>query len=201
MTKLDAVNYILMRNGEGPVAELDTGGPGAGGRAERTIDMAEWEIQSEGWRYNTRENVELTPDVNNKIAIPFGVFHIDATGDSAGTNVIQQGDFLFDQTENTLLFTDPIRVSYTLRADWCHIPPSIRRLIAAVASEHYNNQHGKAPEKFRRAIDLAQNTIRVRLNAERDESDTGDVNILTSFGAHRLKGRIRAGGIRDENYA
>ena len=200
MTKLDAVNYLLMRNGEGPVAELDTSGPGAAGRAERAIDMAEWEVQSEGWRYNTRDGVELTPDVNGKIAIPFGVFHIDATGENGDENVIQQGDYLYDQANNTDVFTAPLIVSYTLRADWCHIPPTIRRLIAAVASERYNEQHGKVPEKYRRQIDLAQNTIRVRLSAERDESDTGDVNILTSLGATRLKGRVR-GSTRDENYA
>jgi hypothetical protein len=201
VTKLDAVNYILTRNGEGPVSALDTGGSGSAARAERTLDQAEWEVQAEGWRYNSRENVELVPDSNGKIAIPFGAFHIDATGDSESVNVVQDGDYLFDQTNNTDVFEDNVIVSYTLRMDWCHIPPMIRRLIAASASERYNEQHGRAPEKYRRQIDLAQNTLRVRLSAERDESDTGDVNILRSPDALRLKGRIRAGGKRDENYA
>jgi hypothetical protein len=198
VTKLDAVNYILMRNGEGPVSVLDTGGSSAAARAERTVDLSEWEIQAEGWRYNTRENVDLSPDTNGKIAIPFGVFHIDATGDSTDTNVVQQGDYLFDQTNNTDVFEDPVTTSYTLRMDWCHIPPMIRRLIAAVASERYNEQHGRVPEKYARQRDLAQNTMKVRLSAERDEGDTADINILTSPHALALKGRTR--GTIDENY-
>lgn len=202
MTRLEAVNYILTRCGRRAATALDTDGASSTADAERCLDDAEWEVQSEGWKYNTRQDVDLSPDGSGKIAIPEGVFNIETSGGSNDLDLIQNGDFLYDQKNNTDVFTDAVTVTYTLRMAWCYIPPSVRRYIAALGAERFNQQYNSPDVFWRRRIDLQNGIERARLVAMRDDEDTRKANILQSSDAIAVKARTRFGTLgRDENLA
>lgn len=63
MTKLEAVQEVLRRNGMEPGPALDPTGPSMMGKAERILDAEELAIQTRGWHYNTKYNVEVSPSL------------------------------------------------------------------------------------------------------------------------------------------
>lgn len=61
MNKLQAVQEILSRNGRRPTTVLDPIGPSDMFDAERWLDREELAVQSEGWHYNRRSRIKLSP--------------------------------------------------------------------------------------------------------------------------------------------
>lgn len=186
MTKLDAVNVVLSRNGRMPVSALDTSAASEAALAERLIDEIELRIQGEGWPYNTRTDVELTPGSDDLIALPAGTITIDSFGIDAGRHVSQNGDHLYDHDNNTDEFEGTLRVRYTTRFDWGCIPYPVRDLIAARAAVAYNDRYIGDQKK---AVSLALEDSRARARAEQHSGRTGNVNILNTADARRVRGR------------
>ena len=78
MTKLEAVNDILLSIGEKPVNSLVSGLPDAA-LAESILDKISRQVQLEGWNSNTRRGIELTRDSDNKIGVPVNTLRIKTT--------------------------------------------------------------------------------------------------------------------------
>jgi len=184
MTKLEAVNDVLMRVGLYPVTELDTGGPSNAAMAERVIDSENRRIQSEdGWSFNYRRDVTLARDVDNKIPVPAGTITIDAT--DVNVNVLQQAGFLFDLDKKTLTFTASVQCHYTFLEAFANVPPVIREYIAASATERFNEQYGN---DYRRGY-LNENTLRAKQRAEMFNIDSSDTNVLATWEANKVRGQ------------
>lgn len=184
MNKLEAVNAVLRRVGKHPVTALDTGGISEAGRIEAVIDDVERQVQYEGWGYNRRTNVTLTPDSGNgdKIAVPDGVISIDI--EDGSRKVIQRGDYLFDQDNNTDAFGSSVTVTYTLRMSWCSIPPVIREFIVAEAASQWNAHWGKPQMQSR----LEEQSQIARQRAFRDDQEAEDTNVFSTPEHRALRG-------------
>jgi len=184
VTKLEAVNSVLRRVGKHPVPALDTGGISEAGRIEAIIDDVERRVQYEGWGFNRRTNVTLTPDSGNgdKITVPDGVISIDI--EDGTRKVIQRGDYLYDLDNNTDAFGSAVTVTYTLRMSWCSIPPVIREFIVSEAAKEWNADFGR-PQKQSR---LEEEALIARQRAFRDDQEAEDTNVFDTHEHRALRG-------------
>jgi len=132
MTKLEAVNLVLMACGQPPTSSLDTGGPSSVGIVERLIDQEATATQTEGWHFNRRSNVVITRDVDNKVPVPANVLAIDI--EQSPVNVTHINGFLYDLDDNTDVFTFDPTVNYVLNIAWDQVPVYVRNFIAHQAA-------------------------------------------------------------------
>lgn len=190
MNKLEAVNFVMMRCGYGPVSALDTGGASFQAHAERFIDEQELLIQSRGgsgWHYNRRRNVEIAPS-GGTVQVPVGCLAIDTEGPSARRDVTLLGARLFDLDNNTDVFTETLTYTYVLRYEFECIPPTIRFYVAASAASEFNSAYGHP----RRQTRLDQERDVARTKAEQSDGDASDLNVLNTSEALLLRGgRVR----------
>ena len=61
MTKLDAIQLIMMKVGLLPVTTLETGSASTAANIERILDMRTKMVCEEGWHFNQRRCVKVTP--------------------------------------------------------------------------------------------------------------------------------------------
>lgn len=194
MTKLQAVNEVLAKAGHLPVPALDENINGASlaARVERVLDQEELRIQIEGWHYNRRVST-LTRNSNNQIECPTGTLAIDTTREDEIYNVTQLGSLLYDLDNNTYVFERDLKCEYILRIEYACIPPPVREYIACSAAARYNEQFGSQS----RQPYLFREQERARTRALQFDERVGDVNILKTDEARRLKGWRYSGGIID----
>jgi len=191
MTKLEAVNKILRRCGLYAVTTLDTDGPSNAAEAERCLDDAELEIQTRGWNYNTRINVELAPNANQKISVPPGIISINpykmgdvgytpglqyGTSYTNGIAITVQGEYIFDLINNTTNWDDSIFVTYIQRWAFHCIPFPIQDYIVMMATSRFNEKKGQ--ERYQAGINRDAGIAKVRaLQANNNQSA---VNVLNT---------------------
>lgn len=189
MTKLDAVNMILTKAGLYRVSVLDTNGASDATEAERVLDEEELRIQLEGWHYNMREDVELTPDSQtSKIYLPTGCLTIDSDQGDSWRNITQVGDYLYDRDDNTDEFTENLICSYTLRYSFECIPIEVRQYIAVQAACSFMENRPLTREKFARLGLLREDAQRARTRALQINGDREDANTLNTADAMATRG-------------
>lgn len=185
MTKLEAVREILRSAGLGEAPALDTGGASNASFAERLLDEQDLEVQTDGWLFNTRTKVRLTPDIAGIIIMPAGSITIDSDDVDYYRNITQLGRRLFDLDKNTGVFTDPITVTYTIRFGFDCIPQPVQKYITRRACERYNDQYGR----LERARALAVETNRAYAAAMRFDEASTDVNLVRSWASGMVRGQ------------
>lgn len=190
MTKLDAVNELLMRTGGLPVTALDTGGASQASIAERFIDRAEIEVQGEGWHYNTLRGVEITLDADGYAHLPDGVIRMDADGEDSGTDTAQVGRRLYDLDPEANGFDlgsagDTLSTEQIVRYEFGCIPEYVQILIVSTALCRFNASYGDR----RRQRELDADHVLARTRARRQEAEHGDFNILNTEHARAVRGQ------------
>lgn len=138
-TKLEAVNSMLGHIGESPVNTIaDTNAlPVSVALATVILDETSREVQSEGWHFNTENDVTLSP-VNNAITLDEDILEIDAIDTSI--DVTQRGTTLYDRKNNTSSFTSDIKVSLIRYLVWDSLPEVARRYITLKASRIFQSR-------------------------------------------------------------
>lgn len=71
LSQLDAVNIVLRNLGENPLASLEVQYPTLD-IVLPALDEALVEILAEGWWFNTRYRITLSPDINGEVPVPAG---------------------------------------------------------------------------------------------------------------------------------
>lgn len=136
MTKLEAVNEMLLAIGQAPVNTLEVAGIRDVSIAEQMLDNVSREVQSQGHIFNTFTE-EVTPDVNGFIPVPNDVMHIDATDPTVHVttryDTNDDSTKLYDLDEKTFVFGDQVEVEKVLLIDFERIPQYARRYIVAMA--------------------------------------------------------------------
>lgn len=187
MTKLEAVQRIILDAGRDPCSRLDTGGTSEAAWAERLLEQEELRIQTQDWYYNKRWNETVSPGSDGRVMLPAGVITLYTDAPGVRLDFTQLGDHLYDLDNNTDQFTDDLTVSYTLRYDFGCIPQPIQEYIAAIASCRYNQQRG-GPEKWNLDRDLQARRLFAKTQAHRFDTEAADRNCLRSADAVRFKG-------------
>lgn len=90
LSKLDAVNRILVAAGEFPVSSLSVSGANDVTIAVQLLDEATTMVQINGTNTNTILS-EVTPDSEGKIYVADSTIHVDTYGDSRNRNIAAQG--------------------------------------------------------------------------------------------------------------
>lgn len=136
MSKLEAVNEMLLAIGQAPVNTLEVAGIRDVSIAESILDNVSREVQSGGHSFNSFVE-ELTPTVNGFLLVPSDVLHIDAADPTiAVIPVVDPADDilkLFDQDKRTFVFGDKLEVEITKLLAFEALPQHARRYILAMA--------------------------------------------------------------------
>lgn len=198
MTKLEAVNEMLMAIGQAPVNTLAVAGIRDVSIAEQVLDNVSREVQTEGHSFNTFEQ-ELTPDVNGRIAVGSDILRIDASrnvakGGEPYRRVIPLyetgGAFLYDQDEGTDVFDGPIRVEVVRLLDFENIPQHARRYIVAMAKLRFQASVVGSDQLNRlieQEVGLAYAAFRKVEHLQRDNNFFKGGSTRISRGRHRLR--------------
>jgi len=191
-TTLEAINEILRRLGKSPVSALHVGPLAT--RSQRALEDESRALQREGWHFNTKYGVTLSPNGDSKYDVTTleatQIFHIDTDGEDFSKNFVRQGDFLYDLDNNTDIVTGSITVTYSYELPYESIPEAFQDWAMAKAALGLAPQFGVAGPELQI---LTVNLQRAETNARRDEMRRSDVNVLETREAVAIRGRRRMG--------
>ena len=134
-TELSAVNSILGAIGQSPVTSLDYENPEVS-FIYNILRDCNYDIQNEGWHFNTENHVTYTPDPDKKIAVPTNVLKMDLTkGWSDYTkNVVKRNGFLYDKVHHTDEWDGDVSLDVVTLYAFTDIPSVFQRYIILKAS-------------------------------------------------------------------
>ena len=193
-TKLQGVQEVMRRMGKHPADALDTGGASVEAHIERVMDDASLSVQSEGWYWNTKYDVEVSPDgddgdkikVSELEGVSVAVFHVDTHGDDADKDVVRKGDYLYDLDENTDAFSSSIKIRYSFERAFSEVPDSFQKWIIALAGFNFNRYYvGSQNADSALQIEIGDS----RRQATREEIRARDVNVLNTQEMQHIRGR------------
>ena len=134
MTKLDAVNCLLMSIGQAPVNALDTPGNKDAAIAQLTLFNANRATQSKGYWFNREYSYPLVADANGNIAVPSTTLQLE--GADTKYRVIDRNGKLYDLDARSYTFPvgTTVMVDLTQFFDFETIPQVARNYITALAA-------------------------------------------------------------------
>lgn len=139
-TELDAINILLAAIGTAPVNNIDTANTDAV-MAKNYIHNALKEIQTEKWYFNTEDNYQLIPDINNEIHLADNIINIDSIGRfGENTNLIPRGKKLYDRLNHTYKIQNPITANIILCLEFDELPETAIQYIIAKAARKYQEE-------------------------------------------------------------
>ncbi|ALO79997.1 tail protein [Pseudomonas phage PPPL-1] len=132
--ELAAINDMLAAIGESPVSSLEGDVNADVANCRRILNQVNREIQSRGWTFNIEESATLTPDAFSGL-IEYMSDYLRMTG---STSYVNRGGYVFDRTNSTDTFTDPITVDLIRLKSYGEMPECFRSYIVAKASRRFN---------------------------------------------------------------
>lgn len=148
MTKLDAVNRMLIAAGEQPVSSLVDDAVNDVTLAVTVLDQSLFEILQHGLGFN-REVKLFHKDSNDNIIISDSILHVVPADKDQNRNLRVLGNFLYDVDDNTYLFTDDtdgIYLDVTTTMDFEDIPTAAQLWVADHAARVYQMQTQRSRE-------------------------------------------------------
>lgn len=141
--ELDAVNTMLESIGQAPVSSLDLVGLGDVTLAHKLLLRRTRDVQLIGWRFNTDEDYELTPDVSGYLRVPDGVLRIDAM--DRGTPLVRRrhpGGFwaIWNGSAKTWTFDGPVNFRITWGYPFDDLPDPARTYVALSAARAFQKR-------------------------------------------------------------
>ncbi|GBG55158.1 hypothetical protein SPFL3102_03580 [Sporomusaceae bacterium FL31] len=128
--KLDAVNQILNGIGESPVNSIEDPTNVDVINALQMLERTNRKIQRKGYVFNTVEKYTLNPDFFTK-KISWNPNIIKLTSPNDRKIYTKRGDYLYDLTNQTGNFTEPVVVTAVLLIDFEDLPEAAQGYIVA----------------------------------------------------------------------
>lgn len=187
LTKTTAVNIILSNIGQAPLTSLNTSNPLAQ-LASGMIDEVSHSLQSEGWVFNTEQDVKFYPDSTTKhIEIPTNVLSLDRTEWSVIEPVIRRRPAdtvqkLYDKRNHTFEFEDTQYLKVIYYFDFEDLPEVFKQYIAIRAANLFANRAVGSNEvvKYSEREEAA-----ARAAVMEYETQQGDYNIFNDSSGSR----------------
>lgn len=175
-TILEAVNLMLSTIGEAPVNTVENNGVLDAVAAKQHLSTINREVQTRCWHWNREEGVVITPSHPDKfIILPANVLRVDATGRSAGFDVVQRGNRLYDRKRHSYQFDEPLMVDMVVLLPFEELPEAARHYIAIRAARKFQ-------ESVLGSSEISQFSLRDELMAkvtlEDSEAETAGFNIF-----------------------
>jgi hypothetical protein len=139
LTELEAVNEIISSVGEAPVSTLENATSVDVVNAVRMLRVVNRDIQSMGWTFNRADNVTLVPDRYEK-QIPWDdtILYIQTYDGSVLRN---RGGVVFNVTDNTDVFDEPITVKVRYLVPFEELPEPFRNYITARTARIFQQRY------------------------------------------------------------
>ena len=200
LTKLQAVNRMLIRAGEYPVSTLSAAVNDVS-LAVNILDDVTVQAQSASDSYLTLKS-EYTPDNNGHIVIPDNTIAVRGTKANSFESLSTRGrnpTLLYDMVDNTTEFDDSKWLEITLTMDFEDMPTKKQEYVADMAARVYQMLvHGDAnvdamlaqKEYFSRAEWVAQDSRSRRASYFRSNADARKAAGRDNFGGWYANGSI-----------
>lgn len=172
-TFLEAVNTCLSALGEQPVTTYASTGNADVEAAVAIINEVSKDMQSEGWHFNTENDVPYTPS-GSQIAVPDNVFYLEPSTPSADRLTIRDQK-LYNLSTQSYTFTSAINMRQIVIVDFEDLPEVARRYIASRAARVFTDRF--LPNQLTHNYTLADEQ-RARLTLEQREGDEANFNVL-----------------------
>ena len=180
MTELEAVNVLLTTIGEQPINTLSGNQTTDVTIARQVIKEVSREVQSQGWHFNTEENVTLVPDsVNSHITVPIDVARID----SKYKNVVIRSGKLFDVQDRTFVFSDNLKCDIVYFHDFLDLPHVAKKYITTRAARIFSDRSLNS-ETLHRMLMSDERAALVDL--KEFENDTANHSMFDSYSVARV---------------
>lgn len=133
--ELDAVNEILSSVGSSPVNSLEDDLNVDVLNAKRILSAVSTEVQSRGYRFNTLNNVYLTPDSDTGL-VPFAHDYIMVF--SSGYKLVNRSGYFFDLETDTNEFPEGLTVTELVKKlPFEELPVVFRKYITVKAARTF----------------------------------------------------------------
>ena len=204
MTELEAVNTILATIGEAPVTSL-AGTPNAitdSALAEKTLDEIRIDVCAEGWSWNIKKDVDISPNASNVYVLPAGTLSVQFSPNQyPDSRYVLRGLRIYDRIRHRFDF-GAVNNSETLHAAqviealaWDQLPHAAQQYVMVRAARIFSDRYVASSVVFTYTV-ADEDQARVLLM--RAEESTLDNNLLwgNDRGAVQGLGYIPALGTR-----
>lgn len=173
-TLLDAVNDIISSVGESPLENLDNSHP-LEQSALAVLNRISKRVQAKGYWFNTANDVDLPLDGSSKVPVDPAFLSVETKDRASG--IVVRGGFLYNLTDATDVFTDPVRCNIRVLVPFEDLPETAAQYIQAEAVlQFFKNYDGDGTKIQALAADV---TI-TKIAFSADHIRNSDVNMYTS---------------------
>jgi len=193
MSKLEAVNEMLLSIGESPVQSLASG-LGDAAVAETLLDRTSREVQLRGWHVNTRRGTTISKNVDNQFALPVDTLKVDTSNPSSGRQstrptpsssinavMARSADntkwLLYDADNNSETWSTEtsLTVDIVKFLNFEHLTPALQMFVWTKAAHRFQKglMGSKVLYEFTR-----EEVLEAEAHAVQEDADTEDLNIL-----------------------
>ena len=141
VTSIDTTSDLYRRNTDGTYTQLEIPTNPDIAMARLTLDEISRECQSEGWSFNREYEWLMTPDSTTKrITLPPNMLQCDLSeapkhkSKYGNIDSIRRQNFLYDKTNHTFEWDDPVYTDVLWLFDWEDVPRPIQDYIINKAS-------------------------------------------------------------------
>ena len=135
ISELRAVNIILGAAGEDPITTLADLNPMSEAQLIRNeIEVAIWDISTQGWTWNMNPRVTLRQDVDGRVPIGSNVLSIQRV---YAANLVVRGSHIWDSKGNTDVINSDVDVAATLLLPFDELPYVAQSAVLLRAGRNY----------------------------------------------------------------
>lgn len=182
-TRLESVNRILRGSGYATTNDLTSARQDVL-QADQILGEVDRDYQSQGWYFNIRVDVTLTPNDDDEIVLTPDIFRIDSTerpnpraraGTGERLDFLKIGNRVFDRLNETFTFTTSVQVDLIKFLDFDCTPETFRHFISAHAALEFFDSRHDDPGR-RRRLEIIEARALVTLFEE--EATVADHNMF-----------------------
>jgi len=181
-TRLQAVNMILRNIGEREVGSLVDPTRGDVQAAVAELSHQSRAVQGEGWEFNS-ELVDIAPSLSGTLIIPTNALTVTVEDTAVSDLLVQRGDRLYNLTDNTDIFTDPVTIRAIVQLSFEELPEQVRYYVAVRAARIVAQTRVGDPAVVQFSAGDEQYA---RYQVESRELEAGQFNALTAPGIRRI---------------
>ena len=189
-TKLEAINTILSVVGEPPINTLDVVTRVDVVTALAILTETLKAVQSQGWHFNSDDNVPLMPDANGYINVPSNAVRIDLTDEVYGKDLAIRADKVYNKSTLSNVWPQEtiLKCSVIYLFDFEELPETVRRYVTIRAARIFNDR--VVGDQAHHAFTALDEQTALTAMKEFD-GDTSDHSIFDSYNIGAVVNRPR----------
>jgi len=185
-TKLEAINTMLSCIGQAPLNTLEGTKSYFTIAAERILEDEVKRIQLQGWDFNSEDDYQLNPDVNNNIIIPPNLIMVKFPTLYKNRYVVREGK-LYDKFEHTYDINKPLKCSVVWAFPFDDLP-EVAKTYAKMSAAYKFVKRELGAEKA--AQFTQEDLMEARIALEQHELEIGEYTMIPDMYNGNIKESI-----------